>query len=239
VTVRASGNTIHQAIQMIRSGAISGADGQPIKFEKIVWVGHSFGSNIGWSEVGTYGDVDGMILSGISHIPDPPGQALAEANIYPAQFDPLFANANLPPNYFTTLPGTRGELFYWLPGVASQVLAEDEATKDTVPLGIFIDQFASYPLTQNIHVPVLTVDGDFDTLSCAPPSCTASGTLNAEPSYYPADACYEQFILPASGHDVNLHRTAPIWFALAQAWTAEHIGIEGFDSLIPPAKPCH
>jgi pimeloyl-ACP methyl ester carboxylesterase len=238
VTVHASANTLHQAIGMLRSGAVSGADGRPIRFERIVVVGHSFGSNVAWTEAGTYGDVDGVVLTGISHLLNPPGQAVAEANIYPAQDDPLFANANLPENYFTTLPGTRSQLFYYAAGADPRVIAEDEATKDVVPLGLFLDQFTTYGLTQNIHVPVFTVDGNFDTLSCALPSCTGSGTLDTEASNYPSDACYEQFIVPDAGHDINLHRNAPLWFALAQAWIADHIGIEGFDFLPPPRKVC-
>ncbi len=238
VTCHSSATTLHEVISTIRTSGVGGADGHPIHFERIVVVGHSFGSNIAWTEAGTYGDVDGVILTGISHILNPPGQAVAEANIYPAQDDPLFANANLPVNYLTTLPGTRAELFYHVPGADPDVIAEDEATKDVVPLGLFLDQFTTYGLTANIHVPVFTVDGNFDTLSCALPSCTGSGTLATESSYYPPDACYEQFILPDAGHDINLHRDAPIWFALAQAWVADHIGGEGFDFLLPPRKPC-
>jgi pimeloyl-ACP methyl ester carboxylesterase len=235
VTVHASASTIHQIITAVRAGSVFGADGRRIHYDRIALVGHSFGSNVAWTEAGTYQDVDGVVLSGISHLTNPPGAAVAMANIYPAQFDPLFAGANLPANYFTTLPGTRGTLFYFLPGADPNVVALDEATKDVVPLGLFLDQFTTYGLTQNIHVPVLNVDGNHDTLSCNLPSCIESGSLDNEASFYPPDACYTKVIIPDAGHDVNLHRDAPLWFTVAQAWALEHLG---FGGALPPVRGC-
>jgi len=226
VTVHASADTVHQIVASLRSGSTLDSAGNPIQFDEIVLVGHSFGSNISWTEAGTYGDVDGLILSGISHLTNPPGAAATQADSYPAQLDPLFANAGLPDGYFTTLPGTRGSLFFHLPDADPRVIAEDEATKDVVSLGLFIDQFTTYGLTRNIHVPVLNVDGDFDTLSCNLPSCTASGSLDDEGSYYPPDAQYELVIVPGAGHSINLHRDAPFWFGAARDWLFEHFGPE-------------
>jgi pimeloyl-ACP methyl ester carboxylesterase len=235
VTVHASASTVHQIVSAIRAGSVTGADGHRIRYDRIALVGHSFGSNIAWTEAGTYQDVDGVVLSGISHLLNPPGQAVAMANVYPALLDPRFAGADLPGTYLTTLPGTRGTLFYFLPGADPNVIALDEATKDVVPLGLFIDQFTTYGLTQNIHVPVLNVDGNHDTLSCNLPSCIESGTLDSEGSFYPPDACYTKFIIPDAGHDVNLHRDAPLWFTIAQAWAIEHLG---FGEVLPSIHGC-
>jgi pimeloyl-ACP methyl ester carboxylesterase len=222
VTVHASADTVHQIVTSLRSGSTLDANGNPIQFDRIVLVGHSFGSNISWTEAGIYGDVDGVILTAISHLTNPPGAALIEADGYPAQLDPLFANAGFPDGYLTSLPGTRGLTMYFLPGADPRVIAVDEATKDVVPVGLFSDQFTTYGLTQNIHVPVLNVDGDFDTLSCNLPSCTASGSLASEASNYPPDAHYKLVILPDSGHSINLHRNAPFWFGVAHDWLLEN-----------------
>jgi pimeloyl-ACP methyl ester carboxylesterase len=231
VTVHASASTVHQMVSAIRSGDHHDDDGRGLSFDKIVLVGNSFGSNIAWTEAGIYGDVDGLILTAISHDPNPPGAPLTQLFAYPANLDPKFAVLGLPDGYITTLPGRRAEMFFHLPGTAPAVLPIDEELKDTLPVGMLFDQFATYGLTQNIHVPVLNVVGDFDTLSCQLPSCTESGSIAGEGSNYPADACYTQVIVPNSGHALNLHRNGPRWYRRAQRWV-ERV-IEGDGCAVP------
>jgi pimeloyl-ACP methyl ester carboxylesterase len=224
VTVHASAYTIHQIVEALRSGQHRDADGHRLRFRRLVLVGHSFGSNISWTTAGIYGGVDGLILTGISHDPNPPGAPLTQAYAYPAQLDPQFAGLGLPPGYLTTIPGRRAELFYHVPGASQAVIDVDEATKDTLPVGMLFDQFTTYDLTQNIHVPVLNVIGNFDTLSCQLPSCDASGSVADEGDNYPVDAEYTQIIVPNAGHSLNLHRNAPAWYEAAQDWVHERIG---------------
>ena len=66
--------------------------------------------------------------------------------------------------------------------------------------------------------------GDFDTLSCQLPSCTESGSIANESSYYAPDACYTQLIVPRAGHAINLHKTAPVWYRKALSWVARQVG---------------
>jgi pimeloyl-ACP methyl ester carboxylesterase len=226
VSVHASANTIHQVVTAIRNGSVNDERGRRIKFRRIVLVGHSFGSNISWTEAGLYGDVDGLVLTAISHDQNPPGAPLTMTDAWPAQFDPKFAGAGIPSGYLTTIPGTRAELFYHLPGASPAVIAVDEQTKDTLPIGMLFDQFTTYGLTQNIHVPVLNVVGNFDTLACQLPSCTGSGSIANEGSFYPADACYTQLIVPNAGHSINLHLNAPSWYAKAQDWIEDNVGAD-------------
>lgn len=218
VTVRASASTIHQLVSAVRSGQHRDAEDRRLRFDRVVLVGNSFGSNISWTEAATYGDVDGLVLTGISHDPNPPGAPLTQLYAYPAEQDPKFVGIGLPSGYITTIPGRRDELFFHVPGASQIVMAIDEALKDTVPIGMLFDQFTTYGLTQDIHVPVLNVVGDFDTLSCQLPSCTESGSLADEGSNYPPDSCYTQLIVPNSGHALNLHRNAPLWYRRAQRW---------------------
>jgi pimeloyl-ACP methyl ester carboxylesterase len=236
VTVHASADTIHQIIQQLRTGSIVDSHGAPIKFDRILYVGHSFGTFIGWIEAGTYGDVDGAIFTGLSHVLNTPGTSVALTNIYPSFLDPRFADAGYS-NYLTSVPGSRGLLFYYVPGADPAVISLDEATKDVVPLGHFLDYPTAYAYTQDIHVPVLGVVGEFDTISCDNPSCfAASGGYTTEASNYPEDTCFQSFVLPQAGHDINLHRDAPIWFALAQLWAIERVGL---DTRFPAPVPCH
>jgi pimeloyl-ACP methyl ester carboxylesterase len=206
----------------VRAGSVNDASGHKIKFQQIVLVGHSFGSNISWTEAGIYGDVNGLVLTAISHDQTPPAAPLTVTDSYPADLDPKFAGT-VPPDYLTTIPGKRAELFFYLPGTDPAVLPVDEQNKDTLPLGMLFDQFTTYGLTQNIHVPVLNVVGNFDTLSCELPSCTSSGTLATEGSFYAADAHYTQIIVPNTGHATNLHLNASSWFTTAQQWIHDNV----------------
>jgi pimeloyl-ACP methyl ester carboxylesterase len=227
ISVHGTAHTVHQIVSAVRSGSHHAADGRRLDFERIVLVGHSFGSNIAWTEAGIYGDVDGLILTAISHDMNPPAAPLTQTLSYPAAFDPAFAGAGFPLGYLTTLPGARAELFYHVPGADPDVIAVDEATKDVIPVGVLFDQFTTYGLTQNIHVPVLNVVGNFDTLACQLPSCEGSGSIANEGSNYPADADYTQLIVPDAGHSVNLHRNAPAWYRQAQAWVHDHVEPHG------------
>jgi pimeloyl-ACP methyl ester carboxylesterase len=231
VTVHATANAIHEIVTAVRAGSVSDTEGHRVHFSKVILVGHSFGSNISWTEAGTYGDVDGVILTAISHDQTPPAAPLTVTDSWPAEMDPKFAGAGFPPGYLTNIPGKRGELFYYLPGTDPQVLEVDEANKDVLPFGVLLDQFTTYDLTRNIHVPVLNVVGNYDTLACELPSCLEAGTLTTESSYYSADACYTLLVVPNTGHSTNLHEYAPWWYKKAQHWVrhvvAGHDGAHG------------
>jgi pimeloyl-ACP methyl ester carboxylesterase len=225
LTVHEHASTLHQIVTSIRNGTARDARGKKIKFDRIVLVGHSFGSNISWTEAGLYGDVDGLILTAISHDQNPPAAPLTVTLSWPAELDPKFASANIPSGYLTTIPGARDELFFHPPGRSPDVVAVDEqVTKDTLPIGMLFDQFTTYGYTQNIHVPVLNVNGDFDTLACQLPSCTGSGSIANEGSFYHPDADYTQLIVPETGHATNLHFNSRAWFQQAQDWVEDHVG---------------
>jgi pimeloyl-ACP methyl ester carboxylesterase len=172
-------------------------------------------------EAATYNDAHGVVVSGLLHNAGP-GIGAFSASFYPAFLDPETSSA--PPNYFTTIPGTRAASFYNLANADPQIIATDEATKQTVTSGefaTFVDGFAATP---NIHVPVLVAVGDTDVIFCDAPSCTAGGTLTREATFYAPDANLETFALPSSGHSMNLHRNASSWFNVANNWVRRHMG---------------
>lgn len=235
VTTTANAFTIHQIVSALRAGTVATTSGRPVRFNRILLVGHSFGTFIAWVEAGTYGDVDGLIASGASHIVNPPGEPIALASLYPAQLDPRFAEAGLPDGYLTTIPGTRAQIFYFVPNADPALIAIDEASKDLVTTGLFPDRTAGFGLTVNIRIPVLGVVGDFDPLSCEAPSCSESGSFERESDNYSPEACFTPLVLPRSGHNLNLHRNAPVWSSLAQLWAATRVGAR---SDVPPPLPC-
>jgi pimeloyl-ACP methyl ester carboxylesterase len=64
VTILSGAYTIHQIVQDLRSGSLTG-----VKFKKVMLVGHSMGSAISMVEAGSYHDVDALILSGFAGMP--------------------------------------------------------------------------------------------------------------------------------------------------------------------------
>ena len=215
--------TIHQIVQLLRSGRQVVRGFGRVRGEKIELVGFSLGSFISTIEASTYDDVDGVILSAYSHTVGPAGDA-SFGDSYPANLDPKFAGLGLPDDYLTTIPGTRADLFYYLPGADPYNITLDEQLKDTVTVGELADIFPSQSASLGMHVPTLVVDGDFDMISCLAPSCTASGSLDNEASFYPTDACVEIEIVPDAGHSLNLHLDAQDWFAIARDWSDCWVG---------------
>src|SRR5215813_5260229 len=215
VTIQANAFVVHQLVQALRDGRIG-------SFSKVILVGHSLGSIIALSEQAQYGDANGLILSGFLHAAGPLFAEIPTL-IYPAQNDPRFASQNLPEGYFTSIPGKRSAL-YFEPVADPNVIARDEQTKETITLGeinTFPPLVFSPTDAQSIHVPVLFVIGSRDNIFCTPPQCSEA---QLEPGLYPADAQVEVRVVHGTGHDLNLHFTAPVFFGIVREWSDRRFG---------------
>ncbi|MGH9184865.1 MAG: alpha/beta hydrolase [Acidimicrobiales bacterium] len=224
---------LHQVVQALRNGAIAGPDG-PVSFEKVVLVGHSYGSMTSWFEASRFQDVDAVVITSATHnIREIAAPLSIIPSLYPAALDPQFPFLGLDPGYETTVPGSRYALFY-APStdVDPAVVAEDEATKQTVTA----TELYNYPLifrTQHdIRVPVLLLIGNKDGLFCSQEAgdlganCTSPATLVAgeSPWYGPNTPCVEAFITPNAGHDLNAFLSSQTSFGAAMAWLDSRIG---------------
>jgi pimeloyl-ACP methyl ester carboxylesterase len=223
ITMETNAYVIHEVVQALLAGQIGN---QP--FARVLLVAHSLGSAMAWIEAGTYHDVAGVIISGLLHHLNWVNLAHVTATLYPADLDPRFAGEDLGPNYLTTEPGTRASDFYTLPGVDPNVLVLDEATKETATTG----EAATFALSltdgisSQIDVPVLVAVGQDDNLLCglAATDCSsAASVLQAEAPYYCAQAQLQVVVIPGSGHDLNLHESAPLWFASAISWAYQYV----------------
>jgi pimeloyl-ACP methyl ester carboxylesterase len=233
VTIESNAYVVHQIVQELRGGDRVVPSFGRIRADRVALVGHSLGSVISIQEAGTYGDVDGVVLTGVSHTITP---ALGEilGSLYPANLDPHFAGRNIPDGYLTSLPGLR-TVFYHAPSFDPLVVAIDDQTKETVTTAELNTAVPALGLSSAIHVPVLVVVGDFDAAFCAAPTCTASGSLATEPGFYPADACAEAVAIPGAGHDLNLHFQAPLTYDTILEWMDRRVG--GDTKAAAPA-PC-
>ena len=233
VTIGSNAYVVHQIVQALRGGDLVVPSFGRVSADRVALVGHSLGSVIAIQEVATYGDVDGVVLTGVSHTVTP---ALGEvlATLYPASLDPRFAGQSIPDGYLTSQPGTRG-VSYHLPSVDPLVLALDEQTKETVTIAELNTAVPGLGFSTGVHVPVLVVVGDFDGAFCNPPTCTASGSLATEPSFYPADACAEAVAIADAGHDLNLEFQAPVAYDTILDWMDRRVGS---NPKVPAPSPC-
>src|SRR5258708_6707366 len=223
VTMNTEAYVVHEIVQDLRSGLIGN---QP--FARVLLVGHSLGSGIVWLEAGTYHDVDGVIITGLVHHLNTPQLAAILTSFYPADLDPRFADAGDGVGYLTTEPGTRAGDFYSQPDADPNVIAIDEATKETTTDG-FASTFAPVlidGISAQITVPVLLVVGQQDSIICgllATNCSSAASVAQAEAPYYAPQAQLQVAVMPGSGHDLNLHKAAPLCFAAITAWALRYV----------------
>jgi pimeloyl-ACP methyl ester carboxylesterase len=233
LTTESEAYVAHQLVQDLRSGSIGS-----VHFEKVIAVGHSFGSQVTAYEAATYGDVDGVILTGSLHDLTPETFTVIAPTFYPAQLDPKFAGSGLAPGYLTSMPGTRGTSFYNTTFADPEVIAQDEALKETGTGGELATITDGGAVTSQIQVPVLLTLGAQDLFFCHSSgdfSCAGSAAILArESSHFAPQACLEAYVQAESGHDINLHPTAHKGFEAALDWANSHIG----KNATPPIKSC-
>jgi pimeloyl-ACP methyl ester carboxylesterase len=223
VTLDAEAVALHDAVTALRSGAVGGH-----AFSRVMLVGHSFGSIEAWLEAAEYHDVDAVLVTGALHALNPDISAL-EADLYPAVLDPKFAGSGLDDGYLTTEPGTRASLFYSPPTTDPDVVAADEANKDTVAVPLLAGGTSLLALppaeqpTDDISVPVLVVVGQDDNLFCtgvtAYNCASAASVQRFESQYYPAAAHLKVVVIPGTGHSLALATTAPATDAVMIGWS--------------------
>ncbi len=220
VTLDSNAFIIHQIVQGLRDGTIGGH-----RFQKVVLVGHSFGSVISIAEAARYHDVDGVVLTSLLHRFDP-----TPFQVYPAAQDPRFAGAGLDPGYLTTIPGTRGQVFYYQPTADPRVIQLDESTKETLTGAEFntvIGEVISGVLARQINVPILLLVGRRDRLFCVPGAsdCSSSATiLAAEAPFYTSAPSLQAVVVPSTGHDLTLHYTSLATLGAKAAWVLQTFG---------------
>ena len=213
VTLSNATEALRQVVDKLRAGEIGGR-----AFSRVIWVGHSLGTVYGWLEASVSTNVDAFVLTGLLHAVKPSWLALAGQSAYSAVLDAKFATSGLDNGYLTFKPGTRAPLFYWTPTADPNVIALDERLKDTVPgteFGAAVPLFNSPPAqtapSRAIKVPTLIVLGEHDRVFCDEDGliCNQKNVANAEAPYYSPEARVQVLIAPETGHDLQLHRTAP------------------------------
>jgi pimeloyl-ACP methyl ester carboxylesterase len=224
LTATATAQALHDIVQAARHGLAGAAP-----FDKVVTVGHSLTAGTSVMESTAYRDVDGVVLTGYSHAINVPETLGVISSYHPAAEDPEFAGRGYDPDYLTTRPGARLHDFFDPGDVDPAVLDRDEQTKEVFSLTEYPDGMTStLPGMSNfITVPTLVVAGGRDRMVCGADysSCADTATLQAEeaPFFAPA-ARMRAFVLPGSGHAVNLARNTTDYQAAVIDWADTMVG---------------
>lgn len=213
VTIQDGAEALRQVVESLRNGQIGGR-----AFSRVIWVGHSLGTLYGWLEASIARNVDAFVLTGLLHTVKPSWLTLALQSAYSANQDPKFATLGFDDGYLTFKPGTRAALFYWTPGAQPDAIALDERLKDTVSateFGAAVPLFNSPPTqtapSQAIQVPTLLVVGQHDRVMCDEDGlvCDDHNVAAQEAPYYSNVAQLRVLVVPDTGHDLQLHLSAP------------------------------
>ncbi|MGW5382261.1 alpha/beta hydrolase [Nocardia sp. NPDC003963] len=214
VTATGDAQALHEMVGALRAGP-PGA--RP--FGTVVTGGHSLSSGVAVLEATEHHDVDGVLLTGYSHGLNVAGALGIVGTYQPAEQDAAFTGRGYDTGYLTTRPGTRASSFHSPATSDPEVLAVDEATKDVFAATEYPDGLTSTlpPMSTEITVPVLVVNGSDDVLCSR--VCADTATLHAAetPHFAPA-ARLRAYVLPGSGHSVNLARNTADYQAAVRDW---------------------
>jgi pimeloyl-ACP methyl ester carboxylesterase len=234
-TIQNQTEALRQVVEKLRSGEIGGR-----AFSRVIWVGHSLGTLYGWLEASVADDVDAFVLTGLLHTVKPSWLALAVQSAYSANQDPTFSTRGFDSGYLTFKAGTRAPLFYWTPGADPNEIALDERLKDTVSgteFGAAVPLFNSAPPqtapSRAIRVPTLLVVGQYDRVMCLVPGdpdglvCNEHNVARQEAPYYSDEARLHVLVVRNTGHDLQLHLSAPTTGEAILDWLSkEGLGLE-------------
>ncbi|MBM7369218.1 alpha/beta hydrolase [Gordonia hydrophobica] len=219
VSSPSSAQAVHEVIRAMRNGRLGRS------WDKVVLVGHSFGSLTAMLEAGTYNDVDGLLISGASHAPGPGGIAQIIGNVRPAVDDPATKGTTPDGDYtYLSVPNVRAGAFH-APGDSDPaVVKADEATRVAGTAGILATIPVFIPATFDIDVPVLIANGSADKVFCAQgdggslTDCANTQSLyRSERPFFPR-AELSTYVLPGAGHSMNLALNNRAFFDRAVSW---------------------
>ncbi len=232
VTIDSNAAAVHQVVQALRAGNVAGPDGAA-EFEKVVLVGHSYGSMTSFIEASRYQDVDALVLTGVSHnITEVQTPTNIESKHYPAVLDPQFQGTVLDPGYVTSRPGTRYDLFY-APGtdVDPGIVERDEATKGTFSQFEIMNYAIIFRTPLDIRAPVFLLNGELDGIFCSQAPLDLGAPCNSEEALIANESPWlgrrvpsiDAHITPRTGHDLNAFRSSQESFDAAMEWVQDKV----------------
>lgn len=224
--------TVSQVVSAVHKGRFG-------DFDKLVLVGHSYGSLTAYGVAGdpTVGkDVDALVATGASHGIDYVAAGVEYFPfVRPAVTDRDFSGRAPDPGYIVAAPGKHG-VFVNPANTDPELLNLNEGQlKDTgtleelATLGTHtVQNLTPLRSTANVDVPVLAINGTEDPFFCGPPlaaDCSSDDALaRSEKPFFSPDAQVEGKVLPRTGHGFSIERTAPPAYDAMLDFVDRHVG---------------
>jgi pimeloyl-ACP methyl ester carboxylesterase len=217
VTASTQAGAVHQVIRTLRP-----------RFAKVIVGGHSIGSAMAMIEAGNYHDVDGVLVTGMTHRMNLITVIPVLANMIPAPLDPVLTARGLDLGYLTTSPGTRFSAFHAPGPQDAGAVAFDESTKDVFAATEAVDTLlltnVVIPATRRIDVPVMIAVGN-DNHFCGAPlgsDCSTADALRQSEAPFFSDAAHlRTYVLNGFGHSINYAPNAPDYHRAVADWVAD------------------
>lgn len=211
----------------LRAGAIKGVP----KFEKVLHVGHSFGSVQTYALTAMYpGISDGIALTGFSQDGRFLDQFLLGGNFAPANEVPRFANL---PNGYLGPAATQGvQINFFAPGDFDPALLPlGFMTGQPVTVGELLTIGGGAGSPNNFKGPVLIITGERDVPFCGGDCLAAPMGLKSIPESSKANfkkaRKFEVSIVPGAGHGLNLAYSHPVTYATILNFFVQNAGGPG------------
>ncbi|MGW5721489.1 alpha/beta hydrolase [Amycolatopsis sp. NPDC003865] len=200
----------HQVVQAVRP-----------RYAKVVIGGHSIGSAMAMIEAGRYGDVDGVLVTGMTHRMNLVSVIPTLAGMHPATLDPSLPGRDA--GYLTTDAGTRYTAFHTPGPYDDGAIAYDESTKDVFAATEAVDSLTLTtvvsPASQQITVPVLLVVGnDPNFCGLLGSDCSSPEALRASEAPFFGTSNLQTYILDGYGHSIDYAPDAPLYFGVVGNW---------------------
>jgi pimeloyl-ACP methyl ester carboxylesterase len=223
---------IHQMILAARAGDLPIPGSRA--FDKIIYVGHSYGSLIGNALNTLYpSDANATVLTGYSSqlvavVPS----VFVEAVPLPADTLQPSRFGNLPVGYLEVSSESGDRSLFFAGGYDPALFSYDFSIRGTVSLGEAVTIASSIQIATKYTNPVFVVTGQDDAIFCnllgldilLNTGCgSGSSSFLAQTSaLYPNAVNYEWYAVPNSGHCWQLHYAAQAAFGTVHTWMANN-----------------
>jgi pimeloyl-ACP methyl ester carboxylesterase len=215
-SARSQAGVLRQIVSAARDGSLAGT-----AFDRVVLVGHSYGSILAGVAAGNHRDVDAVVFTGHLGIDsgardDDPRSAFL---FHDVTDDPAVAHLRglVDDGYLTLRPEARIPTFYVAENADPRVLDLDEKIKGVMTLGEISDMGTAADAWNLIAAPVLAVVGENDVLMFDHDlEMDTYQAVNRVKEKAPEHFSFQ--VVPATGHNINLHRNARTSYELILRW---------------------
>ncbi|KAI1416738.1 hypothetical protein F5Y13DRAFT_177299 [Hypoxylon sp. FL1857] len=199
-------SALHALTMQLRQVAVPGVDAF---YDRVLHVGHSYGSVQTWVLAAMYGDVsDGIVLTGFSEVGDfVPYFMLGGNYVQASGLSPAFAS--YAPGYLASADVTAVQINFFAPGNFDPAILEASyVAGQPVTIGELMTLGGVTTGNNTFEGPVLVVTGERDIPFCGGNCFATDPPIPAQVKQsFTNTSCFDAIIVNGAGHGLNLVNT--------------------------------